>query len=261
MSTSEGPLAGRVALVTGAGRGIGRGIAVELAAAGARVGINYRRDEEAAREAVAEIEAAGGYAVALAASVADTEGVDALAEAAVAALGPIDLLVCNAGVASRGLVVGETEPQELERVMATHALSAHRLINRLLPGMRDAARGDVIAISSSEVGDMRAGGAPYNMAKAALEALAFTLAHEEASNGIRVNVVAPGLVVTDMGSKLVKAKLGVDDIETLDAQQPFGRVCRPADIARVVRFLASADSELVTGQRIVVDGATGGVLD
>lgn len=258
---SGGALVGRTALVTGAGRGIGRGIAVELAAAGATVAINYRRDGEAAHSAVAEIESAGGRAIAVAASVADTDGVDALAAAVTAQLGPVDLLVCNAGVASRGLMIADTVPSELERVMATHALSAHRLINRLLPGLRAASRGDVIAISSSEVGDMRAGGAPYNMAKAALEALAFTLAHEEAGNGIRVNVVAPGLVVTDMGSKLVKAKLGVDDIASLDAQQPFGRVCRPADIARVVRFLASADSELITGQRIVVDGATHGVLD
>jgi 3-oxoacyl-[acyl-carrier protein] reductase len=249
------PLAGRVALITGAGRGIGRGIAIELAAAGATVGVNYRRDEESARAAVAEIESAGGRAVALAASVSDIEGVDALATAAAAALGRVDLLVCNAGIASRGLLIADTEPDELARVMATHALSAHRLINRLLPGMRSAGRADVIAISSSEVTEMRAGGAPYNMAKAALEALALTLAHEEVQHGIRVNIVAPGLVATDMGSRLVKAKLGIDDIGTLDARQPFGRVCRPADIARVVRFLASAEAELITGQRVVVDGA------
>jgi 3-oxoacyl-[acyl-carrier protein] reductase len=249
------PLAGRVALITGAGRGIGRGIAIELAAAGAAVGVNYRRDEASARATVAEIESAGGRAVALAASVSDIEGVDALAAAAVDALGPVDLLVCNAGIASRGLLIADTEPDELARVMATHALGAHRLINRLLPGMRAAGRGDVIAISSSEVTEMRAGGAPYNMAKAALEALALTLAHEEAQHGIRVNIVAPGLVVTDMGSRLVKVKLGVEDIGTLDAEQPFGKVCRPTDIARVVCFLASPEAELITGQRVVVDGA------
>ena len=91
-------------------------------------------------------------------------------------------------------------------------------------------------------------------AKAALEALALTLAHEEIANGIRVNIVAPGLVVTDMGSKLVKAKLGLDDISELDATQPLGRVVRPDDVARVVGFLASAD--MLSGQRIVVDGGT-----
>jgi NAD(P)-dependent dehydrogenase (short-subunit alcohol dehydrogenase family) len=120
--------------------------------------------------------------------------------------------------------------------------------------MRARPRGDVIAISSSEVSAMRANGAPYNMAKAALEALALTLAKEEVANGIRVNIVAPGLVVTDMGSRLVKAKLGLDTVEELDAAQPLGRVVRPRDVARVVRFLVSDAAALVTGQRIVVDG-------
>lgn len=248
-------LAGRVALVTGAGRGIGRGIAIELAAAGAVVGVNYRRDHHAAQDAVAEIEAAGGRAVALQGSVAETDEVDRLAHRAVQAIGPIDLLVCNAGIASRGLSVADTDPEEVRQVMVTHALGAHRLISLLLPGMRAADRADVIVISSSEVGAARANGAPYNMAKSALEALARTLANEEAVNGIRVNIVAPGLVVTDMGVRLIKAVLGVEDVAALDARQPFGRVCRPADIAHVVRMLASTDGAMVTGQRLVVDGA------
>ncbi len=251
----SGALAGRVALVTGASRGIGRGIALELAAAGAAVGVNYRRGAEEAAHVVAEIEAAGGRAAALQASVSEGEDVDRLADEAAAALGPIDLLVLNAGIASRGLTVADTSPEEVVRVVATHAVNAHRLVSRLLPGLRAATRADVIAISSSEVSAMRAGGAPYNMAKAALEALAFTLAKEEAANGVRVNVVAPGLVVTDMGSRLVKAKLGLDDISQLDARQPFGRVTRPADVAKAVRFLACDDAGMITGQRIVVDGA------
>jgi NAD(P)-dependent dehydrogenase (short-subunit alcohol dehydrogenase family) len=206
------------------------------------------------------VTAAGGRAVALQGSVADLAEIDALAEHARRELGPVDLLVLNAGVASRGLAVADTDPAEVQRVVATHALGAHRLIQlllpgmRVLPGMRAARRGDVIAISSSEVAAMRPNGAPYNMAKAALEALALTLAKEEVANGVRVNIVAPGLVVTDMGSKLVKAKLGLDDMSQLDADQPLGRVTRPEDVARVVRFLASDHAALVTGQRIVVDG-------
>ncbi|QEC50521.1 SDR family oxidoreductase [Baekduia soli] len=254
MPSPERPLEGRVALVTGASRGIGRGIALELAAAGAAVGVNYRRDEAAAREVVGLVQAAGGRAVALQASVTELAEVDALADAALEALGPVDLLVCNAGIASRGQSVADTDPAEVQRVVATHAFGAHRLIQRLLPGLRAAPRGDVVVISSSELAAMRANGAPYNMAKAALEALALTLAHEEVGNGVRVNIVAPGLVVTDMGSKLVKAKLGLDDISQLDAAQPLGRVTRPADVARVVRFLACEDAAMVTGQRIVVDG-------
>jgi NAD(P)-dependent dehydrogenase (short-subunit alcohol dehydrogenase family) len=251
---SDTSLAGRVALVTGAGRGIGRAIAIELARCGASVAINYRRDAEAAAEAVHAITSAGGQAVALQASVSELEHVDTLADAALAAFGHVDIVVANAGIASRGHSVGDTDPAEVQRVMMTHALGAHRLVQRLLPSMRAQPRGDVVAISSSELVHMRANGAPYNMAKAALEAFALTLANEEIANGIRVNIVAPGLVATDMGNRLVKARLGVESVAALDATQPLGRVCRPEDVARVVRFLVSDDAAFVTGQRVVVDG-------
>jgi 3-oxoacyl-[acyl-carrier protein] reductase len=256
MAAEPGELSGRRALVTGASRGIGRGIALELAAAGADVVVNYRRGEEAAAEVVGTILEAGGRAVAVQASVSELDELDFLAARASEELGPIDLLVLSAGIASRGDDIAGTDPAELQRVIATHALGAHRLTQLLLPGMREAARGDVIAISSSELSAMRARGAPYNMAKAALEAMILTLAHEEARNGIHANIVAPGLVVTDMGSKLVKAKLGLDDISELDDDQPFGRLCRPRDIGQAVRFLASPATTMATGQRLVIDGGT-----
>jgi NAD(P)-dependent dehydrogenase (short-subunit alcohol dehydrogenase family) len=247
-------LDGRVAIVTGAGRGIGRGIAEEIAAAGAAVVVNYRRNEQAAEATVRAIEAGGGRALAVRASMSDLDGVDALAAAALEEFGFVDIIVHNAGIASRGNTVVDTDPAELQRLMTTHTFSAARLCQQLLPQMRERGRGHVVMISSSEVAHMRAGGAPYNMAKAALEALALTMAKEEIGHGVRVNIAAPGLVVTDMGAKLVRAKLGVDDMTLLDAAQPLGRVCRPADVARVVRFLVSEDADFVTGQRIVVDG-------
>jgi 3-oxoacyl-[acyl-carrier protein] reductase len=178
--------------------------------------------------------------------------VDRLADEALAAFGAVDILVANAGIASRGLSIADTDRAEVLKVMATHTFSTHRLLQRLLPGMRERERADVVVISSSELNKMKANGAPYNMAKAALEALALTLANEELAHAVHVNIVAPGLVVTDMGAKLVKAKLGLEDMSALDATQPLGRLVQPMDVAAVVRFLCGAAR--VTGQRIVVDG-------
>ena len=109
-------------------------------------------------------------------------------------------------------------------------------------------------ISSVAARHLAANSLPYNMGKASLEALAMTLAKEERRNGIHVNVVAPGLVVTEMGRRLVKGAMGIDDIATLDASAPFGHVCLPEDVASVVAFLCSDAAGYVTGQILSVDG-------
>ena len=250
-------LLGRVALVTGGGRGIGRAISERLAAAGAAVAVNYRRDAEAAADTVSAIEAAGGVARAYAASVDDAAAMEAMVDAAVDELGPVDLLVCNAGIASRGRSVADTDPSELIRVLHTHAVGAHHAARLVLPGMRRADRGDIVMISSVAAHTNGPNGAPYNMGKAALEALAHTLAKEELANGIHVNIVAPGLVETDMGVRLARAMYGkreMEDLRELDSRFPFGRVCQPSDIADAVLYLCSAAASYVTDQRIVVDG-------
>ena len=124
----------------------------------------------------------------------------------------------------------------------------------VLPSMRTRPRGEIVMISSAAALFMAANSAPYNMAKAALEALAWTLAKEERSRGIHVNVVAPGLVDTEMGRRLVKGAMGVDDIHSMDERSPFGHVCSPEEVADAVRFVVSERASYVTGQRIGVDG-------
>ena len=247
-------LSGRVALVTGSGRGIGRAIALALAEDGADVAVNYRKDEAAARETVAEIEKLGRRAHAYGAAIDDEDGCQAMVDAAQADLGPIGILVNNAGIASRGQSVKNTDPAELEHVVRVHALGPHALCRMVIPEMRKLERGDIIMISSIATQHWGPGGAPYNMGKAAMEALAFTLAKEEKRHGIHVNVVAPGLVETEMGRRLMKAVAGVDDLRKLDATMPFGRVCQPEDISGVVRFLVSNRAGYVTGERIYVHG-------
>jgi NAD(P)-dependent dehydrogenase (short-subunit alcohol dehydrogenase family) len=123
--------------------------------------------------------------------------------------------------------------------------------------MRTRARGDIVMISSVATRNTGARGAPYTMGKAALEALAFTLAKEERANGIHVNVVAPGLVETDMGVRLARSLTGkreLTDLRPLDAAAPFGRVCQPSDVADVVHYLCSGAAGYLTGQRIECDG-------
>ena len=247
-------LEGRVALVTGGGRGIGRAIAIGLAADGADVAVNYRRDDEAAAETVAEIQSLGRRAIAVAASVNTVDADSAMVEQVVDKLGPVSILVHNAGIASRGQTVENTEPAELERVMSTHAFAGHYLARLVLPSMRTCERGDIVMISSAATKSFRANGAPYSMAKAALEALAYTLAKEVRADGIHVNVVAPGLVETEMGRRLMQATAGVQSLRELDERMPFSRVCQPEDVANAVRYFVSPHNTYMTGERVYVDG-------
>jgi NAD(P)-dependent dehydrogenase (short-subunit alcohol dehydrogenase family) len=221
------------------------------------VAVNYRRDADAAEDTVFTIRANGGAAGAYQASVDDAEADRAMVESIIADFGHIDILVCNAGIASRGQAVADTDPAEMQRVVATHAFGPHHLSRLVLPSMRQRGRGDIVMVSSVATSHMSANGAPYNMGKAALEALARTLAKEERKHGIHVNVVAPGLVETDMGVRLARAITGdrdMHDLRGLDASSPFGRVCQPLDVANVVLWLCGEGAGYVTGQRIECDG-------
>jgi NAD(P)-dependent dehydrogenase (short-subunit alcohol dehydrogenase family) len=249
-------LEGRVAMVTGGNRGIGGAISIGLAEDGADIAVVYRRDEESAMQTAEAIRAHGRRAELYPASIENLDEVKRVVDSALSDFGHIDALVHSAGIASRGQTVVDTDPEEIERVWKIHTLSAFAFAKYVIPSMREQPRGDIVLISTSGTSFMAPNSSPYNIAKAGLEALSHTLAKEERRHGIHVNIVAPGLVDTEMGRRLMRAVRGVEDIHELDATSPFGHVCSPEEVADVVRFLVSDAARFVTDQRVLVDGGT-----
>lgn len=246
-------LAGRRALVTGGGRGIGRTIALALAERGAAVAVGYTSRPDAATEVVERIRAGGGRASQHCADLADPASYAPLIDEASAALGGIDILICNAGLDFRGAPVAETGADEVARLLNVNVLAPHQLSRLVIPAMRRSG-GDIVFISSviTKVPSSPRY-APYAMSKRALETLASALALEERGHGIHVNVVAPGLVATDMGDRYIAAEV-TGDIAGFSAGLPFGRICQPEEVAAVVCFFLDGAASYVTGQCIYVDG-------
>jgi len=247
----------RVALVSGGGRGIGKAISLALAEDGCDVAVNYRKDVEAAEQTVKEIEALGRRAVAVAGNVGSWEDCERLVAEAVEALGPMSILVHNGGIASRGNSVVDTDPDEFDRVVKTHLYGGFYLAKLCIPHIQSTGgRGDIVMISSVATDGLAPNSSPYNAGKAGLEAVTYGLAKEVQRLGIHVNIVAPGLVATDMGDRLTKAMTGgaAATADALDANAPFGHVCRPEEVADVVRWLCSDGARYVHGVRIRVDG-------
>ena len=241
-------LTGKVALVTGGSRGIGKAICLELAARGAAVFVNYHRNAEAAAEVVNEIASAGGEATALQADVQSADQVRALFKDVTAAKGKLDILVNNAGI-TRDNVIMLLQPDDFDDVISTNLRSTWLCCKEASRLMMRKRSGCIINISSV-VGIAGNGGQTnYAASKAGIIGLTKSLAKELAVRGVRVNAVAPGFVETDMTADLA------DDIKNkaIDAI-PLGRLGFPLDIAKAVAFLASEDASYITGQTLVVDG-------
>jgi NAD(P)-dependent dehydrogenase (short-subunit alcohol dehydrogenase family) len=243
-------------MVTGGGRGIGRAVCVRFASEGANLAINYASNDASARETAEAARALGVRAEIYKADVADAAAVGAMCEQAIADLGQIDVLINNAGIGSsavdRPTITGASDEQ-YKLLLGANLWGPINMCRALVPHMRQAARGDVIMVSSIAAQSMGARMGLYSIGKAGMEALAHTLAKEERANGIRVNIVAPGLVDTDMGRKLMST-FGVENIRDRDAAAPFGFVCTPDDIAATIAFLCSADARYITNERITVSG-------
>jgi 3-oxoacyl-[acyl-carrier protein] reductase len=243
-----GKLDGKTALVTGGGRGIGRGIALELAREGADVAVNYRRDKDAAEATAGEIRALGRRATVLQADVSDWERVQAMVGEAVAFLGGLDVAVANSGVASKFQSIAELDPKEWKRVTATDFDGAFYTAKACVPHVIRR-KGVMLFISSVGADMAAAGGAPYHASKAGVNTLARVLAKEIAADGVRVNCIAPGLVRSDMGNRLI-GFFG----EGLTKSIPLGRAGEPSEIGRAAVYLASDDGAWITGKILRLDG-------
>ncbi|KAB2337470.1 3-oxoacyl-[acyl-carrier-protein] reductase [Cytobacillus depressus] len=241
-------LEGKIALVTGASRGIGREIALELARQGADIAVNYSGSEERANQVVAEIKEMGRNAIAIKCDVSNSESVANMVKETVDSFGKLDILVNNAGITRDNLLMRMKE-DEWDDVMNINLKGVFLCTKAVTRQMMKQRNGRIINISSIVGVSGNPGQANYVAAKAGVIGLTKTSAKELSTRGITVNAVAPGFITTDMTEKLPE-----DVKEQMLKQIPLARFGEPADIANVVVFLASEDSRYMTGQTLHVDG-------
>ena len=245
---SAGPLAERVALVTGGSRGIGQGIALELARAGAAVVFSYRTSHERAQETCKQIEEAGGSARAVACDVADLAAVEACVAEILQIEQRIDIAVNNAGV-TQDQLLARMKPEQFDAVVGTNLRGTWNVCKAVIRPFLRARFGRIVNVSSVVAQMGNPGQINYAASKGGIEALTRSLAQEVGSRGITVNAVAPGFIETDMTRALSEEMASL-----LRARIPLGRLGSADDVARTVRFLASEDAAYITGQVIHVNG-------
>jgi NAD(P)-dependent dehydrogenase (short-subunit alcohol dehydrogenase family) len=241
-------LTGRVALVTGGSRGIGRATCVALAERGAIVAVHYRSQEAAAREVVKQIKDMGGNADAFAADLGDSLETTRLIEQVVAQMGKIDILVNNAGEMTDAAVADMSDDM-WERTLAVNLTSAFRCVRACIPGMKARQWGRIINVTSQAAFTGSANHAHYAASKSGLLGLTFSLAKELGTAGITVNLVAPGRITTDL---LLERMAGREE-ERLK-QTPLRRIGDPQEVAAAIAFLASNAASYITGANLHING-------
>lgn len=245
-----GELAGRIAVVTGGSRGIGRAIAIALGRAGAKVVVNYTANEAAANETAAAVADAGGAAVTKRFDVADAPAVDAAFKEIIAAEGGLHILVNNAGIAVNTLVLGAKDADWKRAIDVNLNGTFHCCRSAIRALMKAKETGRIINITSITAETGSAGQAPYVAAKAGVIGLTKTLAREYASRGVTVNAVSPGYIDTDMTAAELPEERRAELLKSI----PLGRVGKPEDVAAAVAYLAGPAASYVTGQVLRVNG-------
>ena len=241
-------LSGKVALITGASRGIGRAIAIEFARQGASVIINYSTDDEGAKETLEEVKKVNGYGIIIKGDISSFEKCNIIVEETLKIMGKIDILVNNAGISNIGLFMDATE-EEIQKIISTNLLGAMYLTKHVLKDMISRKSGNIINISSmwGEVGASCE--VLYSTTKGGLNTFTKALAKEVAPSNIRVNAISPGVIDTKMNSFL-----GEEEKKSLEEEIPLGRFGNPSEIGKLAVFLCSEDSSYITGQIIRADG-------